>query len=799
MNLFALDGLAGLVVDTVLKGTLFLSLLLLANPLLRRLSAGTKHLIWGTALVALVALPFVSHFSPWRIGVLPAPEAPKVEAGAHESETTPRGAAAPTAPTAPTNAPTTSATTPTTGSEPVAGRSFTFPFDLGVTALTIWAVGFVLVLIRLAAARRSAQKLLATARSVEGKAWNRATIRAADHLGLPDLPALRVSEALPLPITLGIRHPAILLPEDAEEWPEERRSSVLLHEMAHIRRRDVVTHLLGRLACAVWWFHPLAWKALTNFRLESERAADDLVLAAGRRASEYAQDLLAVVQQAGRAGAPIHSLAMAQRSDFEGRLLAILEPGASRRGVTPMTAIPVVLAVSLVAFPLAALGPAEVQVLPTPTPMVAPNVVVATPPVPPVVTSLESQHRRLEVDLDRLDVDLSRIDVNIGRINTGQGTPKVSSETMQALVEALRDEVPEVRRAAANSLAQVGDTTVVAALIQALASDTDDGVRRASAWALGQLEHSSAVPALSTALRRDRDIEVRRNSAWALGEIEDASAVDALTAVLTDPDRELRQKAVWALGQIEDVRALPGLLVALRDTDAEMRSQAAWALGQIESKDAVEGLSRAVGDSSREVRSQVAWALGQIEDAAAVPALIRLLRDPVAGVRKQAAWALGQVESSAAVEPLGTALRDSDAEVRSQAAWALGQIEDQSSVAVLVPALRDQSAEVRRQAAWAIGQVEPAQIPPALIAAFEDGDAEMRKMAAWAAGQIEDPAAIIGLTKLLSDANSEVQHTALWALGQIDDPRAMEGVTRLLRSNDAELRRMAAEALGRDH
>ena len=79
MNLFALDGLAGLVFDTVLKGTLYLALLLLANPLLRRLSAGTKHLIWGTALVALVALPFVSHFSPWRIGVLPAPETTRVE------------------------------------------------------------------------------------------------------------------------------------------------------------------------------------------------------------------------------------------------------------------------------------------------------------------------------------------------------------------------------------------------------------------------------------------------------------------------------------------------------------------------------------------------------------------------------------------------------------------------------------------------------------------------------------------------------------------------------------------------
>jgi HEAT repeat protein/beta-lactamase regulating signal transducer with metallopeptidase domain len=792
MNLFELQGTAGIFFDTILKGTLFLSLLFLATPLLRRLSAGTRHLVWGTALVLLVAFPLLSRVMPWRIGVYPVANAPK-----HEGPT----AAPEHAPSATTGSRATDSATPTTPAPsdgaPVQGvvPTFTLPVDLGTAALAVWGFGFVVVLIRLGAARRSAQLLLAAARAVQGKEWDRATIRAADHLGLPDLPSLRVSEELPLPITLGIRHPAILLPEDAEEWPEARRSSVLLHEMAHIRRRDVVTHLAARLACAVWWFHPLAWKALTRFRLESERAADDLVLSAGRRASEYAQDLLAVVQQAGRAGAPIHSLAMAQRSDFEGRLLAILEPGASRRGVTPMTAIPVVLVVSMVALPFAAMGPVQYV---APTPAFVPTLVTPpTAPVPPIASSLEMGTSRLARETERLSAEVG----SLRPLSNGaeQGRTALSPAATRALVEALDDAVPAVRLAAVRSLGQLGDTTVIAALIQALANDTDDGVRRAAAWALGQLEQSSSVPALSTALRRDRDIEVRRNAAWALGQIEDAAAVDALAAVLTDPDHELRKKAVWALGQIEDVRAVPGLLVALRDTDPEMRSQAAWALGQIESKDAVEGLGRAVSDSSREVRSQVAWALGQIEDASAVPALTRLLRDPVAEVRKQAAWALGQVESATAVEPLGTALRDSDSEVRSQAAWALGQIEDPSAAGALEGALKDENSEVRKQATWAIGQLSLRRAPPGLLTAFDDSDSDVRQMAAWAAGQIEDPAAIMGLTKLLSDSDRDVQKNALWALGQIDDPRAMEGVTRLLRSSDAELRRMAAEALGRDH
>lgn len=773
MNALTFTGPAGLLVDAVLKGTLFLTLLFLASPLLQRLSAGARHLVWGTGLVLLVALPLLSRVMPWHIGVLPAVARAKVEAprAAPEHSTT----AAPSVGVNSNAAPTDGVSQPG-GAHGLVIPSWYSSIDPGTALVSIWGLGFVLVLLRLWLARRSAQQLLAGARTVSGADWDRAAIRAADHLSLDDLPALRISAELPLPITLGVRHPAILLPEEAEQWPEARRSSVLLHEMAHIRRRDVVTHLAARLACAAWWFHPLAWRALTRFRLESERAADDLVLAAGRRASEYAQDLLAVVQEAGRVGAPIHALAMSQRADFEGRLLAILEPGASRRGVTPMTAIPLVLVVSLVAFPLAAIGPARAA---------APEKVV--PPVAVMPTISTSRHEAPAVPV---------IPPTPVTHATSSARPVAA---VAALVTALADPDVEVRRAAVHSLGQLGDTTVVAALTQALANDADEGVRRAAAWALGQLEQASAVPALSAALRHDHDLEVRRNCAWALGQIEDASAVDALGAVLNDPDAELRKKAVWALGQIESVRSVPLLIPVLRDADPDARSQAAWALGQIESKDATEALSNAASDSSREVRSQIAWALGQIEDARAVPALTRLLRDPVAQVRKQAAWALGQIENKESVQPLAAALRDADAEVRSQAAWALGQIEDPSVASALEGVLRDDNKDARKNAAWALGQLNVRTIPPGLITSFDDPDADVRKTAAWAAGQIKDPAAIMGLTKLLSDSDRDVQKTALWALSQIDDPRALEGVTKLLRSSDAELRKAAAQALGRDH
>ena len=109
-------------------------------------------------------------------------------------------------------------------------------------------------------------------------------------------------------------------------WSLDRRRAVLLHELAHVRRHDLVGHTLGRLACAVYWFHPLVWTAAKQLRSESERACDDLALSCGARATDYAEHLLDIVTSVRRDATPSVALAMARRKEFEGRMLAILDP-----------------------------------------------------------------------------------------------------------------------------------------------------------------------------------------------------------------------------------------------------------------------------------------------------------------------------------------------------------------------------------------------------------------------------------------------------------------------------------------
>src|SRR5262249_39378144 len=140
------------------------------------------------------------------------------------------------------------------------------------------------------------------------------------------------------PLVCGIMRPIVLIPTEAEDWPEDRRRVVVLHELAHVARRDVASQLLGMMTCSIYWFHPGVWAAARRLRAESERACDDLVLGLGVGAADYAQHLLEVAKDARelRAAGAV-AIAMARRGSLESRLRSVLAEGL-RRGVLSVRA-----------------------------------------------------------------------------------------------------------------------------------------------------------------------------------------------------------------------------------------------------------------------------------------------------------------------------------------------------------------------------------------------------------------------------------------------------------------------------
>jgi tetratricopeptide (TPR) repeat protein len=180
-------------------------------------------------------------------------------------------------------------------------------------------------------------------------------------LGVRHCVDILAAEGRSMPMAFGVLRSSIFMPCDALEWSDEHRRIVLLHELAHVRRDDVATHLLARTAAALYWWNPLAWIALRESLKECERAADDLVLNLGTRASEYAGHLLDVARN--MQAPPLGSLAvaMARRSQLEGRLTAILDPKIDRRAPGRASAlIAAALAVGMIA-PLAAIRAQDTQ------------------------------------------------------------------------------------------------------------------------------------------------------------------------------------------------------------------------------------------------------------------------------------------------------------------------------------------------------------------------------------------------------------------------------------------------------
>jgi TonB family protein len=138
---------------------------------------------------------------------------------------------------------------------------------------------------------------------------------------------LLISNELRVPMTCGILRPRILLPAGAEHWSSSRLQAVLLHERAHIRRRDVAAQVVAHLIAALWWFQPLVWIMHRRLRLESEFACDAEAIRSGFRSSDYASELLAVAKSASRDWKVSSSaLAMIRTSDLEDRVRAMLRP-----------------------------------------------------------------------------------------------------------------------------------------------------------------------------------------------------------------------------------------------------------------------------------------------------------------------------------------------------------------------------------------------------------------------------------------------------------------------------------------
>lgn len=356
-------------VDLLLKVTLLLVLTGLVSALLAKSSAAARHLVLTLGLAGSLLLPPLTLLMPrWNVPLLPRPRAPEAAVSISgpakisreapkrgdisfiSSKDNPDGAAAP-APVARVGH-----VGVDVGAGIAAASRLSLPSTLAVL-LAIWGTGAILALARLAAGLRRVQRLAQTAHPASDRCASLAG-DLARSLGISRNARILSSEAALVPMTSGVLRPFVLLPREADGWAPARRRVVLLHELAHVARLDSLSLLVVEVSAALYWFHPLVRALAARCRRECENAADDLVLGADVRPSEYAAELLAIVRTLrSHPGRALPTVAMARPAEFEGRVRAILNPGLSRTAPAGWSSrVATAASVALVAA-LAALSP----------------------------------------------------------------------------------------------------------------------------------------------------------------------------------------------------------------------------------------------------------------------------------------------------------------------------------------------------------------------------------------------------------------------------------------------------------
>jgi beta-lactamase regulating signal transducer with metallopeptidase domain/HEAT repeat protein len=677
-------GWPALLLALSLKGALILGMAAMTALILRRAAAASRHLLWSLALASLLMLPPLSVALPaWQWSVFPdgflsheslsATATPGPAAVMREPAPAARAEASPSyavrandasaASRAGQNARSFDALHTGTTAEADHGSPITSPSVAAFTEssppyetrllsnrslwgwiqwmMIGWLAGAALIVAHLFVGVARIWQLARRAETVRDAEWRMLVERLSRRIGLTQTVALRRSARVTMPMACGLWRSSILLPADADDWSRERREVVLLHELAHVKRRDCLTQLMAQVACAIYWFNPLVWMAARRLRIERERACDDQVLDAGAKASDYADHLLDIARSMGAApSALVAAVAIARRSQLEGRLLAILDPRLRRNALNRATVTFIAIVMLCLVLPLAMLRPAAnaqtkrarpATANPPAAPQAPGSPIVAPPAMTPAV-------------------------------------PMMAATPEAALAPAEPGALPE---AALAPPAELPGTPEVAPMPAAAP----------------QLPAPAAAPQAPLS-QQDKD-----------------ALVEAFQEALKDNDPEMREQALFALVQIGGPRATEAIVAALKDQNPEVREKAVWALGMRHGEGMVDSLITALRDANAGVREKAAWALGLKGDARAVDALIAALRDENTDVREKAAWALGIKGNKGAVEPLIEALKDKSADVRATAAWALGMRGDARAIKALNAATKDENRDVRGKALWALGML----------------------------------------------------------------------------------------------
>ena len=297
--------------NSIWQIALIAGLAALGSWLLRKSFARYRHLVWVSALCLALVVPLVTSLRTLRDTASPANTIPQVSV----------------VPALPLSEPSTEDISPQTSIEPAA---FQLNQTVGWVLLALY-FGFLLVRVfKLVQAWRNTRKIKRLSVELEPDDRVAEVIRTCEREIATGSQSIKVfrSETLPVPVTVGLFNPAIILPQPLlREGNVDLLTSAIGHEFIHVARRDYLLNFIYELVFVPISFHPAAALLRRRVKQTRELCCDELVAERILNAEVYAR---ALIRLAGSAP-PLRRLSVtttvgiADADILEARIMSLLK------------------------------------------------------------------------------------------------------------------------------------------------------------------------------------------------------------------------------------------------------------------------------------------------------------------------------------------------------------------------------------------------------------------------------------------------------------------------------------------
>ena len=164
--------------------------------------------------------------------------------------------------------------------------------------VALWILGSLISILRTLRSGFAVARIVRHATPVANQPSQALLAELACGIGLRRPPRLRASDAVRVPFAWGLGRSVIVLPRQlVEAPPEDNLRPILLHELAHIRRRDAWIGVVQRIVAAMYWWNPLIHRLNAQLGDAREQICDAHVLSGGCAPREYAELLVEFASQ----------------------------------------------------------------------------------------------------------------------------------------------------------------------------------------------------------------------------------------------------------------------------------------------------------------------------------------------------------------------------------------------------------------------------------------------------------------------------------------------------------------------